>query len=276
MNKNNVAVFSVLVFLLLILTAGCTQTTNPTPQGTATPTSAGTVTSEKVFVIGVDDAYPPFTYTDANGQVSGFDYDCANLIARDQDIKVIFKSMNREDLLNALKNGEIDIIYSAYSKTPERAENMLFSDVYWVTNKAFAVKTGSTLKMDDINRGRAIIGAQAGSTSADWVKTELIDTGRMPATSLQVYETLEDALDVLQTTTKLDTVIADVQAIKLNMNGRTLNVLGTVPSGEEYVIGISKDHPELVEKFNTGLANLKKSGDWDLMVAKYGLDTKKN
>ncbi|MBP5083032.1 MAG: transporter substrate-binding domain-containing protein, partial [Methanomicrobium sp.] len=43
-----------------------------------------------------------------------------------------------------------------------------------------------------------------------------------------------------------------------------------------YVIGISKDHPELVEKFNTGLANLKKSGDWDLMVAKYGLDTKKN
>ncbi len=60
------------------------------------------------------------------------------------------------------------------------------------------------------------------------------------------------------------------------MNGRTLNVLGTVPSGEEYVIGISKDHPELVEKFNTGLANLKKTGDWDLMVAKYGLDNKKN
>ncbi|MBQ4415348.1 MAG: amino acid ABC transporter substrate-binding protein [Methanomicrobium sp.] len=274
MNKNIVAVFSVLVFLLLILTAGCTQTTNP--PGPATPTSSGTVTSEKVFVIGVDDAYPPFTYTDANGMVSGFDYDCANLIARDQDIKVIFKSMNREDLITALNNGEIDVIYSAYSKTPERAESMLFSDVYWVTNKAFAVKTGSSLKMDDINRGRAIIGAQAGSTSADWVKTELIDAGRMPATSLQVYETLEDALDVLQTTTKLDTVIADVQAIKMNMNGRTLTVLGTVPSGEEYAIGISKNHPELVEKFNTGLANLKKSGDWDLMVKKYGLDIQKN
>ena len=267
MNKKSIAVFSVLVFFLLILTAGCTQT----PSG---PASTGTVTSQTVYTVGVDDSYPPFTYTDANGMPSGFDYDCANLIARDQDIKLIFKLMNREDLITAMDNGDIDVIYSAFSKTPERAEKMLLSNTYWVTNKGVAVKMGSQLKLDDVTKGRAVIGAQAGSTSADWVKTELIDTGRMPPSSLQLYETLEDALDTLQTTTKLDAVIADIQAIRMNMNGRSLTVLGTIPTGEEYVIGISKNHPELVEKFNKGLDNLKASGDWDLMVAKYGLDIK--
>src|SRR5580765_7533218 len=84
-----------------------------TPQDTA-----------NILTIGTSGDFPPFTYIE-NGQLMGFDVDLVNEIGARLNKKVELKNMPFATLLPALQLGNLQVVASGVTETPERAKQVL-------------------------------------------------------------------------------------------------------------------------------------------------------
>ena len=136
-------VFIVIAFLVC---AGCTQSTPSAQNSSATQSSDIT---KKVYVVGIDGDYFPYSFIDSNGTPTGFDVESIQWIAQDQGFTVKIQPMAWDGIVPALQTGKIDMVYSGMTKTPERMEQVNFSKTYWVVNQEVAGRNDTTLTMND-------------------------------------------------------------------------------------------------------------------------------
>ena len=108
--------------------------------------------------VGMEVAYPPFNWqvseaTDntipVEGQsgayADGYDIYFAKLIADKLDLEPVAVKMEFSGLVEALKNGQIDLICAGMTATDERRQSIDFSDPYWDGHYGLLVKKGSPL-----------------------------------------------------------------------------------------------------------------------------------
>jgi polar amino acid transport system substrate-binding protein len=264
--KGTVPVFIALSFLLLA--AGCVSAPgSPAPQpATTTPQEV-----RPLYIIGVDGAYPPFTSMDSGGNFSGFDIDAARWIAEREGFDVQFVAVPWDNVVPALEKGTIDIIWSGMTVTKERQAQVNFSVPYYTVNKSIATRAGSTVTLQDLYDGRLRIGAQAGSTEADWVRDNLVLTGKMPASNLSLYP------DITSLTTNLENGTVDASIIQSPsqqrvVTQRPLVIIGTILSLDRYAVAVRKTDPELLASVDDGLLALMKDTYWQQLKQKYGLE----
>lgn len=124
----------------------------------------------KKIVIGLDDEYAPMGFKDEQNKIVGFDVDLAKEAAKRLGTEVEFKAIDWNSKEAELKSGRIDIIWNGLDITPERQENMLFSDPYMDNRQIIFVKTGNEqgIKAESDLAGKAI-GTQAGSTAETYI-----------------------------------------------------------------------------------------------------------
>ncbi|WP_290523642.1 ABC transporter substrate-binding protein [Alcanivorax sp.] len=106
---------SVMVLLLVSLLAGCAS------QGGS---------SGDTLRVGVMADYPPIVFEDENGELAGLEVDFAHGLGEALDRPVQFQRYSLPALFAALQAGDIDIIMSGISITPERQQHFLFSLPY--------------------------------------------------------------------------------------------------------------------------------------------------
>ena len=145
--------------LVSMLLTGCGGETG----NTGTQNNGGT-TSEKI-VIGLDDEYAPMGFKDESNQIVGFDVDLAKEATKRLGSEVEFKAIDWSSKEAELKSGRIQIIWNGLDITPERQENMLFSDPYMDNRQIIFVRTGEDQGIAAATdlAGKAV-GTQAGST----------------------------------------------------------------------------------------------------------------
>lgn len=120
---------------------------------------------------------------------------------------------------------------------------------------------------DDLDGAR--IGAQTGTTGAQYIEGDINDGILSKETDLQQYNKGVDAVQALKQG-KVDAVIIDNEPAKIFVEQNSdLKILDTPYTEEEYAICISKDHPELTEAFNQALAEIKSEGILDAIFDKY-------
>lgn len=93
----------------------------------------GTNKKEKL-VLGTSADYAPYEFhkeIDGKDTIVGFDIDIAKAIAEDLGVELEIKDMSFDGLLEALVTGKIDFIIAGMTPTPERAENVDFSNIYY-------------------------------------------------------------------------------------------------------------------------------------------------
>ncbi|MGD0534250.1 MAG: ABC transporter substrate-binding protein [Methanoregula sp.] len=265
----------VLALTLLIggclLTAGCTQSGST---GTAAPTAAGQQNSSsvtKTYIVGVDGAYPPYTYIDKDGTFHGIDVDSARWIAKDKGFNVEFQAIEWDGIIPALQAGKIDMVYSGMTITPERSEQVNFSTPYLTINQTIAIRNDSTLSADDILAGKAIIGAQRGTTGAIWAENNLVGTGKMPADHLKEYDNFPLVITDLMNK-NIDASIYDRPSQIAAIEGKPIHIVYEIDTGEQYGIAIRKDDPQLLQTMNEGLADLHADPYWKELLATYQLN----
>ncbi len=117
------------------------------------------------LILAVAADYPPYAYTDDDGNVVGTDIDIANEIAKTYGVELEVHDMPFEALSVALSAGEADIAASAMEITEERDEVMDFSVPYAYTSVSAAVLVGSeadnrTESVDDLLDGSLKIGVK--------------------------------------------------------------------------------------------------------------------
>ena len=81
------------------------------------------------LVVGIDEAFPPITFKDIDGQMKGMDIDFAKEVEKRTGVKMKFKPVEWENIIPALLTSDIDIIWSGMSITPEREAKVDFVKV---------------------------------------------------------------------------------------------------------------------------------------------------
>jgi polar amino acid transport system substrate-binding protein len=126
--------------------------------------------------IGTSGAQPPFTMKSKDGPLMGYEIDLAEMLAEAIHLKVRFIEKPFQELAPALQKGEIDAIMSGMTITAERNLKFTFVGPYIISGKSILVKSDRMSKldeMDEINSPGIRIAALKGSTSQQFVETEL-------------------------------------------------------------------------------------------------------
>lgn len=158
---------------MLLMTSLLTLTSCQDVVGTGGELSE--ILMNKTLVIGTNAEYAPFEYLDGASQtVVGFDMDVVGLLEThlentyDVDINVVVKDMAFDGLIGSLQANQIDLIAAAFTKNAERAESVLFSDIYYQAQTVVVMKSNQTKIIDYASLSGLKLGAQLGTVQVDF------------------------------------------------------------------------------------------------------------
>jgi len=195
----------VLVSLLaLIFFTGCTQM-QQTTSSTSTSPVLDRIQKRGELVVGTMGNMPPLNMTAKDGEIFGFEPDLARRLAGAMNVKVKFVTKPFNELLPALQNGEVDMVMSGMTITPERNLKVAFVGPYFISGKAFLTKIKTVAyakEAEDANNPNTKIVTLKDSTSQAFAEKYL------DKTTLFTTGTYDEAVDmVLQD--KVQAMIAD-------------------------------------------------------------------
>lgn len=132
----------VMVFVLLsCFLCACGETKDQTGRTTKD--------TNKKLVIGGDN-YPPFNYTDENGNPAGIDIELAKEACRRMGYKPVFVNIDWENKKTLVEQGKIDCIWSCFSMDG-RAEDYRWAGPYMLSRHVIAVNQSSKIyKFSDL------------------------------------------------------------------------------------------------------------------------------
>ena len=133
---------------------------------------------------------------------------------------------------------------------------------------ASEASTQAIQSLEDLN-GKTV-GVQLGTTGDLMMSEEVGKADGLNLAGVEQYSKAADAVQALLTN-KIDAVCIDDQVAKnfVAANPDELTMLDTAYSEESYAIAVSKDNPELTEKLNIAIAELKEDGTLDAILNKY-------
>ncbi|MFD2237289.1 ABC transporter substrate-binding protein [Aureimonas populi] len=230
----------------------------------------GASLAQEVVRIGTEGAYAPFNYTNAAGELVGFDIDIARALCEEMEVTCEFVTSDWDGIIPALQNNRFDAIIASMSITAERSQQVLFTDKYYNTPPAIAVPTDSDIAeaTPEALAGRAI-GVQGSTTHSEAAQAYF------PDADVRIYPTAEEyQLDIENG--RLDAVMDDVVVLSqwVEGEGDCCQVLGTLTPdpaiyGEGAGIALRLGETELAERFNTAIQAIRENGTYAEIQAKY-------
>ncbi|MGX6977701.1 ABC transporter substrate-binding protein/permease [Vagococcus elongatus] len=209
------------------------------------------------LVIGLSAGYAPYEFhatVDGKDTIVGFDISIANKIADDLGVKLKITEMNFDSLLGALKTGKIDAIISGMSPTPERLQEVNFSDSYMEVEQKVIIRKENAEKFLTVNDfDGAKVGVQKQSTQEALAKKELLGSQlvSLPKGADVVLNLQNKKVDAAV----LESVVAEAYA------SQDKNLFVTDVAFEdgkkETAIAISKSAPVLEAKINESIQEIK-------------------
>ncbi|WP_151736329.1 transporter substrate-binding domain-containing protein [Paenibacillus tengchongensis] len=244
------------------LLAGCGS--NNTDNSAAGNSDSGA--AAKKLILGTSADFPPYEFhkmIDGKDTIVGFDIDIAKDIAADMGAELEIKDLPFDSLLNELSSGRVDIVISGLSPTPERAEAVGLSDIYYQAEQAVVVREADKDKFATMDALKgAKLGVQTGSIQEEIAKeiegAQLTSLGKISEIVLQLQSNRVDA-----------SIMEGPVAKSFVKNVDGLVIADAVPEVEDdgYVIGVKKGNDELLEQVNTTLKRLQDEGKIDEYVA---------
>lgn len=221
-----------------------------------------------VLIAGTEPTYPPFESADEDGNIVGFDVDLLNAIAEDQGFEVEFQSFEFDALIPAVQSDSCDIIAAAMNVTPERAEEVAFSDTYFASAKKILVaKDNTTITSPEDFTKDMKVAAQIGTSEADYVQ-QLADDGKIKE-AVVLNQTTQCILQLQNGDVQAVVMDAPVANVYLDKNGDAVKALDTEIDPADMAFAVKIGNTELLDKVNAGLKNVIENGTYDQLVAKW-------
>ena len=226
---------------------------------------------DKVLKIGTEGAYPPFNNLTSDGKLVGFDVDIAQALCDEMKVKCEFVTQDWDGIIPALQAGKFDAIIASMSITPERAEQVDFTNKYYNTPSALAAPKDTTLKgvtKDDL-AGKTI-GVATSTTHFNYAEKT------SPDSTVKGYPSSpEEQLDLANG--RLDAIEDDIVVLSQWLDtpdGACCKLLGTLPidpviNGEGAGIAVRKGDDALREKFNKAIEAIRANGKYKEINEKY-------
>lgn len=208
--------------------------------------------------------YAPFDYVEA-GKRAGLNVDLGEELGKRMGVTVTFEAIDLKGIIGALVSKRVDVLITALTWTPERAERVLFSEPYFDggIGAAFLIGSVPISKPEDIVGKR--VGLQLGSAGDKWTRDKF---GEVLGTSVKSYDTLLLALKDLQGG-RTDVVVSALPAVRYAI--RSMPNIGVTSVWDSRPIGINarKEDAGLMEEINRHMKAMKQDGTLDKLVAKW-------
>lgn len=245
--------------------SGCGQSQDSTDKKVTGSTENASSTGE-VLRIGTEGAYAPFNYTNADGTLGGFDVDIANALCADMKVTCEITAQDWDGIIPGLKAGKYDAIVAAMSVTPERSQQVAFTDPYFSNTLVFLAKAGSSFDpSNDSDINAHSIAAQRSTISSQWFEKAY------PKADMKLYDTLSNAFLDLGSG-RVDAMISDKLPALQWLNspaGDGFTLKGTeVDINDNFAIAV-RPGDALQTKINQSLANIKANGTYDKINQQY-------
>ena len=253
--------------LALIFFTGCTQMQQKTGGTSASPV-LDRIQARGELVVGTMGNMPPLNMTSKDGEIFGLEPDLARLLAKAMNVEVKFVTKPFNELLPALQTGEVDMVISGMTITPERNRKVAFIGPYFISGKAFLTKIKTIALADeaeDANNPKTKIVTLRDSTSQAFAeafldKTTLFTTGNY-----------DEAVDMILQD-KADAMIADYPICIVSVfrypEAGLLSVV-TQLTYEPIGIAIPANDPLLMNWTRNTLNNIEGSGILDELKLKW-------
>lgn len=271
-------VLSVMLAAAMVLSmTACGSKAEPAPAETeaaATEEAATEAPAEEApeaeskgsYIIATDTVFAPFEFTDADNNFVGIDVDLLAAIAEDQGFEYELQSLGFDAALLAVESGQADGVIAGMSITEARKEKFDFSDSYYDAGVTMAVAKGSSVaSFDDLKDQKVAV--KTGTNGAEFAKSIAEQYG------FEVVE-FSDSPTMYQDVITGNTVACfeDYPVMAYNIQqGAGMEMPGDMnESTTPYGFAVKKgENAELLAMFQAGLANIKKNGKYDEIVAKY-------
>ena len=254
-----------LAMAALLTLVGCSNGQNDANDDVS-PDAAETAATGDVLRIGTECAYAPFNYTNADGTLGGFDVDIANAICADMKVTCEITAQDWDGIIPGLKAGKYDAIVAAMSVTPEREQQVSFTEPYFSNTLVFLAKKDSSFdpsNSDDINAHS--IAAQRSTISSQWLEKVY------PNADMKLYDTLSNAFLDLGSN-RVDAMVSDkLPALEWlgSTSGSQYALKGQeIDINDNFAIAV-RPGDALQAKINKSLVNIKADGTYDKINQKY-------
>lgn len=235
--------------------------------GNQEQTTAPTDTKITTLQIATEGAYAPFNYTTNDGRLAGFDVDLTNALCAKMNTTCQINAQDWDGIIPALKTGKYDAIISAMSVTPERLEQVAFSEPYFANTLVFI---GHKDKVFDEKNAEMLktlkVAAQNSTIASQWFASQY------PNINIQLYPTLDGAFMDLGNG-RADIVISDklpaVSWLKSDLGKDFALKSGDIDINDHFGIAVNLGNTELLDKFNQALTDIKADGTYDKLIVQH-------
>ncbi|NOH80465.1 ABC transporter substrate-binding protein [Vibrio sp. RE86] len=224
----------------------------------------------KTVRFGIEGAYPPFSWTEADGSLKGFDVDMANALCEEMQVKCKIVPQDWDGIIPSLLARKYDAIIAAMSITEERKKKIDFTGKYALIPNKFIAKKGANLDFDNLAGQK--IAVQRATTHDKYLTDNYGDK-----VDIVRYGSFDEAyLDLANG--RVAAVLGDASALEegvLNKaGGEAYEFVGpslTDPKwfGEGFGIAVRKQDKDLTKKLDAAILSLRDKGVYQEIASKY-------
>jgi glutamate transport system substrate-binding protein len=226
-------------------------------------TTLGAIQEQGEIAIGVKYDVPPFGFQNPqNDSIEGFDVDLGKAVAEKLGVEPKFVEAISDNRIPFLQDGTADLILSTMTINAERAQEIDFSDPYYIASGRILTKTDSPIQGLEDLAGKRVCTA-LGSTYEETIRTQA------PDADLRLVDSYSECLELIQNGAVDAVSTDDVILTGMIIQDDTLHLVGDELTTEPYGAGIKKGETEMVEFVNGVFEEMKQDGRWQEIYDKW-------
>jgi glutamate transport system substrate-binding protein len=219
-------------------------------------TTMGKIQAKGEIAIGVKYDVPPFGFKNTqSGEIEGFDVDLGRAVADKLGVEPKLVEAISDNRIPFIQDGTVDLVLSTMTINAERAQEIGFTEPYFIAKGRILVPEDSDIAGIDDLAGRKVCTA-LGSTYEETLKTEA------PKADLRLVDAYSECLELLQNGAVDAISTDDVILTGMIIQDDSLKLVGDELTVEPYGGGFKKDDAEFAEFLNGVLAEYKSGGAW--------------
>lgn len=244
----------------------------------STKLAAAACVAASVFALGTacagalrfaaESSYAPFIFVNSKtGQQQGFEIDLMKAVAKKLGDTLVVTNMGFDAVIPSLVTGTADVGGSAITITEERAKKVNFTQAYYDSGTSILINKSdenSVRSIDDLE-GAAVC-VQIGTSGA-------MRSAKIPGVTLRQFNAVNEAYMELRNK-GCKAVITDRPVTAYFMNSRKANArlfthLPQTLEPEQYGFAVTKNKPELVDRINGAINQLRRNGEFQKIYEKW-------
>jgi L-cystine transport system substrate-binding protein len=256
-----------LFFSFMFLLTGCgTNETKNEDQTTEDKANGGEasndqdllakVKDEGKLLIGTEGTYPPFTFHDDKGELTGFDVEIAKEVAKRMDVEPVFMETQWDAMFAGLDAKRFDMIANQVGIRPDRQEKYDFSEGY--------ITSAAVLVVHEENEEIKAFEDLKGKKSGQSMTSNYADIARKFEAEIVGVEGFNQAIELI-TSKRVDATINDKMSVldfRKQKPDAPIKIVATSEDASQSGFMFRKGNETLVEEVNKALQAMIEDGTY--------------